>query len=125
MTYRTIISLFATVTMLTNVACTTTRSYAGVDVYEYGAFNAGESLKITETDGSEYKLEVIEVTALSVIGERDGVGRVEVPLEDIRFAEFAQFDGEKTYWSVMGVAAAVSVVGVLTLMEATGATWGH
>jgi hypothetical protein len=123
MTHRTIIVLFATLTMLTNAACTTTRSYEGVEVYEFGAFTAGDSLRITEMDGSEYTLQVIEVTALSVIGERDESGRVEVPLEDIRTAEFSQFDGEKTYWSVMGVAATVSVVGVLALMEMTGATF--
>ena len=97
-------------------ACTTTTRYDGRYNTEFeDVLKPDTRVSITEVDGTEYELVVIDTSAASVVGQRDGVGKVEIQFADIRYAEISRIDTDKTITAAHGAVSLFALVGIAIL----------
>ena len=122
---RGLIGLLLATMMLTSTACTTTTRYEGRSIDGNSAILEPDTrISITEVDGTGYDLVVIDTSATSVLGQRDGVGEVEIPFADIRYAEISRIDSEKSINAATGAGSLFTLVG-LVLIATTGVPVGY
>jgi hypothetical protein len=114
-----LIGLFAAFTLLTSTACTTTQSFEGTGTAELvHTVSRGDTVRIIETDGSEYDFTIEEATATSLVGERPYLGTVEVPLTRIQAAEIRKLAPAKTAGAVVGGTLLFAIVGAVFVAAA-------
>lgn len=112
--------LVTLVSVLGSTACTTTRAIDTMDAAAVmAAIKPGEKAHVIEWDGDTYDMTIDEVTGSAVIGRRETLEQVEIPLDDIRAIEVKRIDQGRSL-----AAVAVGVLGIVIVGAAAAEAAG-